>query len=177
MLTKHSLFPSPCELSSSILKSQTPTYFSLTPDVINQTFFPLLWDVKKSQFLLSPEVFFSLLLFSGDHIIFDFLITNNHSSKLCQILVIPWTVAYQAPLSMGFSREKYCTGLPFPSPGKLPTQELNPDFPHCKQMFQHALPTELRGKPSWSQVHARTRESMELSRPEYSNALPFSSRS
>ena len=33
---------------------------------------------------------------------------------------IPWTVAYQAPLSMGFSRQEYWSGLPFPSPGDLP---------------------------------------------------------
>ena len=31
--------------------------------------------------------------------------------------VISWTVAHQAPLSMGFSRQEYCSGLPFPSPG------------------------------------------------------------
>ena len=33
---------------------------------------------------------------------------------------IPWTVVYQASLSMGFSRQEYCSGLPFPSPGDLP---------------------------------------------------------
>ena len=33
-----------------------------------------------------------------------------------QLLVIPWTVAHQAPLSMEFSRQEYCSGLPFPSP-------------------------------------------------------------
>ena len=32
----------------------------------------------------------------------------------------PWTVARQAPLSMGFSRQEYWSGLPFPSPGELP---------------------------------------------------------
>ena len=32
----------------------------------------------------------------------------------------PWTAAYQAPLSMGFSRQEYWSGLPFPSPGDLP---------------------------------------------------------
>ena len=32
----------------------------------------------------------------------------------------PWTIAYQAPLSIGFSRQEYCSGLPFPSPGDLP---------------------------------------------------------
>ena len=33
---------------------------------------------------------------------------------------MPWTVAYQAPLSMGFSRQEHRSGLPFPSPGDLP---------------------------------------------------------
>ena len=32
----------------------------------------------------------------------------------------PWTVAHQAPLSMGFSKQEYWSGLPFPSPGDLP---------------------------------------------------------
>ena len=35
-------------------------------------------------------------------------------------LVTPWIVAHQAPLSMGFSRQEYWTGLLFPSPGVLP---------------------------------------------------------
>ena len=37
-----------------------------------------------------------------------------------QFFASPWTVASQAPLSLGFSRQKYCSGLPFPSPGDLP---------------------------------------------------------
>ena len=37
----------------------------------------------------------------------------------CPTLVTLWTVAHQAPLSMGFSRQEYQSGLPFPSPGNL----------------------------------------------------------
>ena len=37
-----------------------------------------------------------------------------------QLFATPWTVAYQALLSMGFSRQEYWSGLPFPSPGDLP---------------------------------------------------------
>ena len=37
-----------------------------------------------------------------------------------RLFVTPWTVAYQAPPSMGFSRQEYWSGLPFPSPGDLP---------------------------------------------------------
>ena len=39
----------------------------------------------------------------------------------------------QAPLSMGFSRQEYCSGLPLPSPGNFLTQGLNPGLPHCRQ--------------------------------------------
>ena len=38
----------------------------------------------------------------------------------------PWTVACQAPLSMGFSRQEYWSGLPFPSPGDLPDPGIEP---------------------------------------------------
>ena len=41
-------------------------------------------------------------------------------AKLCPTLVTPWTVACLAPLSMGFLRQEYWSGLPFPSPGDLP---------------------------------------------------------
>ena len=41
------------------------------------------------------------------------------------LFVTPWTVALQAPLSMGFSRQEYWHGLPFPSPGDLPTALLS----------------------------------------------------
>ena len=37
-------------------------------------------------------------------------------AKPCPALVTPWTVALQAPLSMGFPRQEYWSGLPFPSP-------------------------------------------------------------
>ena len=40
--------------------------------------------------------------------------------------VTPWTVARQAPLFMGFSRQEYWSGLPFPSPGDLPTPGIEP---------------------------------------------------
>ena len=40
-----------------------------------------------------------------------------------------WTVAAQVPLSMGFSREEYWSGLPFPSPGDLPDPGIEPGSP------------------------------------------------
>ena len=41
----------------------------------------------------------------------------------------PWTAALQAPLSMGFSRQEYWSGLPFPSPGDLPDPGIEPISP------------------------------------------------
>ena len=46
-----------------------------------------------------------------------------------QLFAAPWTVAYQAPPSMGFSRQEYWSGLPFPSPGDLPNPGIEPRSP------------------------------------------------
>ena len=50
-------------------------------------------------------------------------------TKLCLTLATPWTVACQTPLSMGFSRQKYWSGLPFPSPGDLPDSGIETQAP------------------------------------------------
>ena len=55
-------------------------------------------------------------------VVFEPLINGGGGlvTKLCPTLANPWTVAHQAPLSMGFPRQEYWSGLPFPSPGHLP---------------------------------------------------------
>ena len=50
-------------------------------------------------------------------------------AKLCPTLAMLWTVARQAPPSMGFSRQGYWSGLPFPSPGDLPDPGIEPRSP------------------------------------------------
>ena len=65
-------------------------------------------------------------------------------ATLCPTLVTPQTVACQAPLSVGFSRQEYWSGLPFPSPGDLPDPGIKPRSPALQA---DSLPTELRGKP------------------------------
>ena len=49
----------------------------------------------------------------------------SHFSRV-GLFVTPWTVAHQAPPSMGFSRQEYWSGLPFPSPGDLPNPGIEP---------------------------------------------------
>ena len=51
------------------------------------------------------------------------------SLSCVQLFATPWTAAYQAPLSMGFSRQEYWSGLPFPSPGHLPDPGIEPRSP------------------------------------------------
>ena len=46
-----------------------------------------------------------------------------------QLFATPWTIAYQALPSMGFSRQEYWSGLPLPSPGDLPDPEIEPRSP------------------------------------------------
>ena len=56
----------------------------------------------------------------------------------------PWTAARQAPLSMGFSRQEYWSGLPFPPPGHLPDPGIKPMSPTLAGGF---FTTEPPGKP------------------------------
>ena len=46
-----------------------------------------------------------------------------------QLFATPWTVAHYVPLSMGFSRQEYWSGLPFPPPGDLPNPGIEPVSP------------------------------------------------
>ena len=61
-----------------------------------------------------------------------------------RLFATPWIVAYQASLSMGFSRQEYWSGLPFPSPGDLPDPGIKPRSPALQA---DSLPSEPPGKP------------------------------
>ena len=62
-----------------------------------------------------------------------------------RLFLTPWTVTYQAPPSMGFSRQECWSGLPFPSPGDLPDPGIEPGSPALQA---DALPSEPPGKLS-----------------------------
>ena len=85
-------------------------------------------------------------------------ILNKMSSLLCHLLgstahispkvevklfscvhffATPWTVAYQASPSVGFSRQGYRSGVPFPSPGDLPNPGIEPGLLLCRQLVYH----------------------------------------
>ena len=65
-------------------------------------------------------------------------------AKSCLTLATPWTVACQAPLSMGFSRQDYWSGLPFPPPGDLPDPGIRLGSPTLEA---DSLPSEPPGNP------------------------------
>ena len=64
-------------------------------------------------------------------------------AKSCPILVTPWTCSQQAPLFMGFLRQKCWSGMSVPSPGDLPNPEIKPKSPALQA---DSLPTEPPGK-------------------------------
>ena len=76
-----------------------------------------------------------------------------NSLSRVQLFATPWTVAYQAPPSMGFSRQEYWSGLPFPSPGDLPDPGIEPRSP----TFQaDALTSEPPGNLIKGHIHAKS---------------------
>ena len=75
----------------------------------------------------------------------------------------PWTAAHQAPLSMRFSRQGYCSGLPFPSLGDLPNPGIEPGSPALQA---DSLPTELQGKSLIYYLHVKGQLFCQLSAGE-----------
>ena len=105
-----------------------------------------------------------------------------------QLFVTPWTVARQAPLSLGFPRQEYWSGLPFPSPGDLPEPGIKPEAP---ALAADSLPLSHQGSPCmfyvlcaqsfscvqlfaflWT-VALQAPLSIEFSRQEYRSRMPF----
>ena len=66
-----------------------------------------------------------------------------------RLFATPWTVAHQAPLSMGFSRQEYWSGLPFPSPGDLLDPGIEPRSPALQaDALTAELPRNAGSNPS-----------------------------
>ena len=76
---------------------------------------------------------------------------SRHHVLSCSVVsnsfATPWTVALQAPLSMGFSRQENWSGLPFPSPGDLPDSGIKPESPVSPVLAGQFFFTVLPGSP------------------------------
>ena len=65
------------------------------------------------------------------------------------LFVTPWTITRQAPLSMGFPRQEYWSGLPFPSPGDLPDMGIKPFSLVFPALAGRYFATDTPQKPGW----------------------------
>ena len=98
LFNKNSQFPNHC-FSLILIECNKILWLYFNLNIIS--YFLCLWNSSES----SLHVFF----------IEVFILCALLLSRV-QLFVTPWTVAHQAPLSMGFSRQEYWSGLPFPSP-------------------------------------------------------------
>ena len=96
----------------------------------------LLWPFQLPYVQCFQGLYFSFLLHAY---------VLSHFSHV-RLFVTLWTVACQAPLFMGFSRQEYWSGLPCPPPGILPTQESNPYLLSLLQCQANSFPVVLPGK-------------------------------
>ena len=83
----------------------------------------------------------SLFLWESIYFILE---SESEVVQSCPTLCDPMNVTYQAPWSMGFSKQEYLSGLPFPSPSDLPNPGIEPGSPALQT---GALPSEPPGKP------------------------------
>ena len=100
-------------------------------------------DFHASISLLSSIVWFICSYIS---ITLNWPLYQRQSLSRVWLFVTPWTVAHHGPLSMEFPRQEYWCGLPFPSPGDLPTQGSNACLLHCRQILYHWATWEARLK-------------------------------
>ena len=95
-------------------------------------------------------------------------IVKVKSLSRVRLFVTPWTVAYQAPPSMGFSRQECWSGLPFPSPGDLPNPGIEPRSPALQA---DTLPSEPPGM-GFSKSNAKRELYSNTSLPQETRETP-----
>ena len=91
--------------------------------------------------------------------------SESEAAQSCPTLATPWTAAYQAPPSMGFSRQEYWSGLPLPSPECKPAAAAK-SLQSCPTLYDH-IDVSPRGSPVPGIPQARTLEWVAIS---FSNA-------
>ena len=95
-------------------------------------------------------------------------------AQSCPTLANPWTVACQAPLSMGFPRQEFWGALTFSSPGDLPKPGIKPVSPCVSFMHAKSLQSCLTLATPWTAA-CQAPLSMGFSRQEYWSGSPFHS--
>ena len=101
---------------------------------------------ESNQGLLHCRRILYQLSYQGSHSVQFSSVQSLSRVRLC---ATPWTVAHQVPLSMGFSRQEYWSGVPFPFPGDLPDPGIEPGSPPLQA---DSLPSEPLGKPPLAHI-------------------------
>ena len=100
---------------------------------------------------LSYHLYFSPLLCPHPSLTFCGCLVT----KLCLTFATPWMVAHQAPLSMGFPRQEYWNGFPFPPPGNLPDAGIKPTSPVSPALQVGSLPLSYLESLPWTSPRAQ----------------------
>ena len=75
-----------------------------------------------------------------------------HACSVTSDSETPWTITHQAPLSMGFSRQEYWSGLPYPTPGDLPDLGIEDAPPVSPALAGGVFTTGPPGKPFYTDI-------------------------
>ena len=142
LLLPPSIFPSIRVFSNeSVLHIRWPKYwsfsFSISPsnEYSGFIFFNIDW------FDLVAEIKLTWAGLGGT-------MTTLHECSVVSDSTTPWTVACRSPLSLGFSRQEYWSGLPFPHPGDLPDPGMEPTYPVSAALQVDSLLLSHQGTPS-----------------------------
>ena len=115
------------------------------PGYLDKIFFPI-GKMQKERVPLfwSPFSYLLDVIICGHDVL-------SHFSCI-RLFATPWIIAHQAPLSMGFSRQEYWSGLPLPPLGIFPTQGSNPCLLSLLHWQEGSSPLALPGKPKLLQM-------------------------
>ena len=105
---------------------------------VRYIFYPKGYGKPLKAFKLSNDIIFAVTPALRTHFVVVLLLSH------VQLFATLWTVACQTPLSMGLPRQKYWSGLPFPSPRSLPNPGIEPRSPVLQA---DSSPSESPGKP------------------------------
>jgi len=95
-----------------------------------------------------------------NHMWGEWILVAVYLLNCVRFFVTSWTVPHQAPLSMGFSRQGYWSGLPLPSPGNLPDPGIEPTSLASPALAGRFFTTEPPGKPlGWKEVRSQKNKS------------------
>ena len=118
------VFP-PGDLPNPGIKSAAPVSPALQADSTSTTWEALAIALSKHQFVADNiKALILQIIFLCAHVY-----SKVKSLSRVWLFATPWTIAYQASLSMGFSRQEYWSGLLFPSPGELSNSGIEPRSP------------------------------------------------